>query len=202
MRFVRPWFIPQLLYPGAVKRIKTDEKILFLTFDDGPDNAATIPILEILDRHSVPAVFFCSGRKAEQQPDLMEMIKAGGHATGNHGYDHLDGWLTSNSIYLSDIHRASAFTSGSIFRPPYGRISPLQYRSVKEQYKIYFWDLMPYDFDERLSPKNCCSILLRNLRPGSVIALHDTAQSSAGRFLGDFISGAQSKDYRFALLQF
>lgn len=202
MRFVRPWFIPHLLYPGSVKRIKEETDSLFLTFDDGPDKDSTPRILEILDLHSVAAVFFCTGRKAEGYPYLTDMIKAGGHVIGNHGYEHLDGWRTRNGVYYKDIQRAAAFTSASIFRPPFGRISPIQYRFLKKEYSIFFWDLMPYDFDNQLSPDRCLNILFKNLRPGSVIALHDTSESSAGSFLEDFILRARDKGYSFALPQF
>lgn len=199
MRIIRPWLIPQWLYPRAVKRIKTEANLLFLTFDDGPDKESTPSILEILARHKVPAVFFCSGRKAENAPDLIESIKYQAHVIGNHGYEHLDGWRTRNSRYFSDIHKASEFTSTRVFRPPFGRISPYQFRILRNKYIIFFWDLMPYDFDRNLSPDRCLDILCRNLRPGSVIALHDTPGSSVHVFLERFILRAHHEGYSFSL---
>ena len=86
MRFFRPCFIAGWLYPEAIFRMKTDEKLLCLTFDDGPDPDSTPELLDLLERHNIKGIFFCDGRAAEKYPELIDLIISNGHLTGNHGY--------------------------------------------------------------------------------------------------------------------
>jgi peptidoglycan/xylan/chitin deacetylase (PgdA/CDA1 family) len=201
MRLFRPWLIMRCLYPGAVFRLETTEKLLCLTFDDGPDPSSTPELLKILDGFRIRAVFFCDGRKAEQYPFLVERIKREGHITGNHGYSHINGWFTSVRKYCSDIKRASPFTSESLFRPPYGKIRLRQYIRLKKQFRIFFWDLMPYDFDNNMGYKKSLDILSRKIRPGSIIVLHDNPSSSVLQLVHDLINIAQSRGYSFIIPQ-
>jgi peptidoglycan/xylan/chitin deacetylase (PgdA/CDA1 family) len=199
MRLFRPPYIAAYLYPEAVFRIKTTEKVLYLTFDDGPDPDSTPKLLWILKNHNIKSVFFCSGKKAEKYPLLVEHIKSEGHSVGNHGYFHLNGWITQDVEYFSDIFNASGFTSAKLFRPPYGRMKIRQYKKLKEIYKIFFWDLMAYDFDNSFGAENSLRILKTKIRPGSVIVLHDTSKSCATLILEEFIVFALKEGYRFEL---
>ena len=78
MRLFRPGFIAGWLYPEAIFRISTDEKVLYLTFDDGPDPESTPEALDILNNYNVIAIFFCIGEAAEKYPYLVEKIKETG----------------------------------------------------------------------------------------------------------------------------
>jgi peptidoglycan/xylan/chitin deacetylase (PgdA/CDA1 family) len=199
MRFFRPCFTGGWLYPGAIFRMKTEEKLLCLTFDDGPDTASTPQLLDILGKRSIKGIFFCNGRAAEKYPELMNQIIASGHLIGNHGYAHPDGWRTASEKYVADVSKASPMTSATLFRPPYGRLGLKQYRIIKQNYKIVFWDIMPYDFDWNFSSEKSFSILKKLIRPGSIIALHDKPASSALKFLPAFIEFAVENGYRFVL---
>lgn len=185
--------------PEALFRVKVNEKILYLTFDDGPDPDSTPQLLEILNACSVKVTFFCSGKSAEKYPELITHIKSSGHLTGNHGYDHRNGWKTNTSGYVADVEKASAFTSDRIFRPPYGRITLRQRRRLRD-YKLVFWDIMAYDFDSTLNDVDCLKIITKKMRPGSIIILHDTPASCANRITGTFIAYALSKGYCFGLI--
>lgn len=200
MRLYRPFFLMKILYPGAVFRQEVSGKELFLTFDDGPDPVSTPLILDILGRYSVKAVFFCTGKEAQKYPWLMSAIRSGGHLAGNHGYRHLDGWKTSTSVYLRNIKKASESTSSSLMRPPYGRIRLHQYRELSAEYTIVFWDLMPFDFDKRLSPAKVLETMKSKARPGSVIVLHDTSASKAAVILEEFIKSSIDEGFSFSLL--
>ena len=199
MRLFRPGFIAGFLYPEALFRIKTSEKVLCLTFDDGPHPDTTFKLLDILDNHNVKALFFCNGSAAEKYPDLIDLICSSGHMVGNHGYSHFDGWRTSAGKYISDTIRASTFTSSVLFRPPYGRLNLTQYRVLAKRFKIFFWDLMPYDFDKKFGRTNSLMVLKKKIRPGSLIVLHDKAESVAESLLGEFIEYAAGEGYRFVL---
>jgi peptidoglycan/xylan/chitin deacetylase (PgdA/CDA1 family) len=199
MRFFRPCFLAGWLYPDAFFRIKTDEKLLFLSFDDGPDPYSTPGLLEILKKYGIKALFFCNGRAAEKYPELVKMIISEGHIVGNHGNKHMNGWITPTSKYIDDVIKASAFTSSRLFRPPYGRMTLRQYRKLKIDYKILFWDLMPYDFDISFGVSNSLRVLKENIRSGSVIVFHDSRQSLARDILPEYIDYCHSKEFRFAL---
>jgi peptidoglycan/xylan/chitin deacetylase (PgdA/CDA1 family) len=199
MRLFRPFFLSDWLYPDALFRIKTTDKLLCLTFDDGPHTESTPVILKILEKHNINAIFFCDGQEAEIHPSLVDQIKSGGHLIGNHGYSHLNGWRTSTQHYVSDIDRSAPLTSSCLFRPPYGRLKISQYLQLKRRYKIVFWDLMPYDFDKSFHPAESYNLLLIKIRPGSVIVLHDQPSSSLIPFLHQFIETANHRGYRFVI---
>src|SRR5664280_626242 len=199
IRLFRPCIFSGWLYTEALFRIKSTEKILCLSFDDGPDPASTPDLLDILDRYHVPAVFFCSGQAAEKYPSLVEKIKEKGHIAGNHGFSHIDGWKTNTVDYCENVNHAFRFLPGSYFRPPYGRITISQYRKLKKKFRIVFWDLMAYDFDSDFGAAQSLSVLKRKIRRGSVVVLHDKPQSSANTILPEFLDLAISSGYRFVL---
>jgi peptidoglycan-N-acetylglucosamine deacetylase len=168
MRLFRPRFIADWLYPEAIFRIKTDKKILCLTFDDGPHPDSTPVLLDILDRYNIKVLFFCDGRAAEKYPGLAELIESKGHVIGNHGFMHLDGWRTSTKKY------------------------------VDGKYNIVLWDLMPYDFDKNFGSERSLHLLKKKIRPGSIIIFHDKPFSSAILTLPGFIDFAIDNGYKFA----
>ena len=199
MRLFRPCLIAGRLYSKAIFRIKTDEKLLCLTFDDGPDPGSTPKLLGILEKHNVKGVFFCDGKAAEKYPEMIELIISKGHIIGNHGYAHPDGWRTSTGKYLDDAEKAAGLTSPVLFRPPFGRMKIDQYRILKEKYKILLWDVMPYDFDENFGSESSLQILKTKIRPGSIIVMHDKPSSYANTIISEFINFAFSIGYRFVI---
>jgi peptidoglycan/xylan/chitin deacetylase (PgdA/CDA1 family) len=199
MRLLRPVFLAKLFFPEAQFRIATEDKIACLTFDDGPDPDSTPLVLSILQSYGVKSVFFCTGREAEKYPQLVRMINSGGHMTGNHGYSHPDGWKTPVEEYVRDIARADQFTSSSLFRPPYGHLRPGQYRVLRKKYRIVFWDLMAYEFDLSFGKEKALDVLKFNLRPGSLIVLHDSKKYDVAGILSEFIPFALNSGYSFTL---
>lgn len=202
MRLFRPTFIGSCLYPEALFRIKTTEKILCLTFDDGPDPDSSLQLLEVLNKYKIKALFFCDGRAAEKHPEIIDKIKSKGNIIGNHGYNHLNGCNTPLKEYITDIENAARYTSSTLFRPPYGRLSRSQYRNLQQRYKIVFWDIMAYDFDTSFGKENSLKILKKKIRPGSIIVLHDKVSSCAGIILDEFLAHAVKSGYRFEIPEF
>jgi peptidoglycan-N-acetylglucosamine deacetylase len=202
MRLFRPCFFAGWLYPEAIFRIKTEEKFLYLTFDDGPHPESTLPLLDILSEKNIKALFFCDGRAAERYPELVDLIRSRGHLIGNHGYLHLDGWKTSTENYAADVSKAESFVSSRLFRPPYGRMKRRQYKLLKDRFKIVLWDIMPYDFDKDFGSDRALDVLVKKIRPGSIIVLHDNATSAAVKILPGFIDFASGNGYRFKLTEF
>lgn len=199
MRLFRPMFLAPTLFPEALFRIKSTEKILTLTFDDGPHPSSTISILETIEKYNIRAIFFCTGKSAKEYPELIARIKSGGHLIGNHSFSHKDGLRTKSGDYINDVAIANEYTSANLFRPPFGRMTPAQYRILKRSYNIVMWDLMAYDFDSGYCTNQVLGTLKKMIRPGSIIVLHDTPASSADEVLEDFIKYSLMMGYRFEI---
>src|SRR5690606_20333620 len=101
-----PWIIKKI-YPDCVWDIKTDEKILYFTFDDGPHPEATSFVLEQLKKYEAHATFFCIGKNVTENFPTYKRIIAEGHRVGNHTYNHLNGWKTKDGLYFEDIEKAA-----------------------------------------------------------------------------------------------
>lgn len=154
-----------------------DEPAVYLTFDDGPHPSATRFVLDELKKYDAQATFFCVGNNVAQYPEVYNSIIAGGHITGNHTYDHINGWTADNFAYLKNIARAGQYISNRIFRPPYGRIKLSQARKLinaKPGWKIYMWDIITGDFDKNVTPQQCTDHALTHIHPGSIVVFHDS----------------------------
>lgn len=159
-------------------QIPTTEKILYLTFDDGPIPEATPWVLDVLLQHSAKATFFCVGDNVRKHPAVFQRILSEGHAVGNHTFNHLNGWKTQTFNYLKNVQRCGDFVSSPFFRPPYGVLRPSQFRELKTHYKIVMWDVLSGDFDADLSPEQCLRNVLDNVQPGSIILFHDSLKAA------------------------
>jgi peptidoglycan/xylan/chitin deacetylase (PgdA/CDA1 family) len=201
MRLFRPCLFAQWLYPEALFRIKGDGKNLYLTFDDGPDPDSTPQLIDLLTEYKIKCIFFCDGRAAEKYPELVKLIRSGGHSVGNHGFAHPDGWRISTERYMDDVSRASGLIKSTLFRPPFGRMKIGQYKKLRKKYKIVLWDVMPYDFDKNFISERSLRVLKKKIRPGSIIVLHDKPSSGANKIVGEFINYAISSGYRFQLIE-
>ncbi len=147
-------------------------RALYLTFDDGPHPDSTPALLGLLKRMQWQATFFILGRQAERYPDLFRQIRAARHGIGNHGYEHLHGWWTASSRYLENWRRGYAVTRSTLFRPPYGKLRPRQYRAIRSaHHRIVMWRVMPYDFARHpIAPQ----AWIPTLTGGDIIVLHDS----------------------------
>jgi peptidoglycan/xylan/chitin deacetylase (PgdA/CDA1 family) len=165
------------LYPGSVWKVKTTNKSVYLTFDDGPIPEVTPWVLHQLEAYQAQATFFCIGNNVEKNPDVFNLVLKGGHAIGNHTFHHLKGWNVSDDEYLSDINKASQFISSSLFRPPYGKIKLSQARKVSRTHQIIFWDVLSYDFDNTQTPEAIIRRVKKQTRNGSIIVFHDSVKA-------------------------
>ena len=157
-----------------------DEPAVYITFDDGPHPVATPFVLEQLKKYNASATFFCVGNNVSHYPELYQQVLAQGHTTGNHTYNHVNGWKASSSHYLKNIERADRYINSTVFRPPYGRIKYSQIRKLRKkhpQWKIYMWDVLSGDFDQAISPEQCLENVLSNICPGSIIVFHDSEKA-------------------------
>ena len=182
MLFVKTPVLIMKLFPELIwhfsSREEEQKNRVYLTFDDGPTPEITLKILDILDSYNARATFFCLGRNAERYHDIFQEILNRNHAVGNHTYSHLKGWKTKNKEYYSDIELAGNFIKSTLFRPPYGKIKRAQLKYLRHSYRIIMWDVMSYDFKTTIGKEKCLSIVLKNVRPGSIIVFHDSPKAS------------------------
>ena len=174
-----PWILKKI-YPGCVWDVKTDEKLLFLTFDDGPHPQATPFVLNELKKFSAKATFFCVGKNVKENFSIYEQIINGGHKPGNHTYNHLNGWKTNDKTYLNNIVEAAKIIDSNLFRPPYGRITNFQLKAIageKLKLKTIMWDVLSGDFDTSITVDNCYLNVINNAKQGSVIVFHDSLKA-------------------------
>lgn len=174
-----PWLLKKY-YSECTWNIKTDEKVLYLTFDDGPQPGATSFVLDELKKYNAKATFFCIGSNVKLHFELYKRILMEGHAVGNHTYDHLNGWKTSDKEYLDNIIEAAKIIDSHLFRPPYGRITKFQLsatRGEKLQMKTIMWDVVSGDFDNSIKPENCYLNVVKNAREGSIVVFHDSLKA-------------------------
>lgn len=169
--------IIQSLLPNAVWRKPSNDKVVYLTFDDGPTPLVTENVLDLLRQYQAKATFFCIGKNVEQHPDIYKHILQQGHSVGNHTQNHLKGWNTSNSTYFKNVQQCSKVVKSSLFRPPYGRIKRSQYQFLKQQYSIIMWDALSWDFEQKNTPKQCANNVLKNIQNGSIVVFHDSVKA-------------------------
>ncbi|MFZ9695317.1 MAG: polysaccharide deacetylase family protein [Chitinophagaceae bacterium] len=180
--FVQPPSWIRLLYPKRLWRIDTNEKKLYLTFDDGPHPRITLFVLDLLRSYQAKASFFCIGQRVKEFPEVYERIQHEGHRVGNHTHTHVNGWRTTVDHYEHDIRQASRLIDSNLFRPPYGRLRFSQATKVssalqRDDAQIVMWDLLSGDFDTSLNGQECLDLCKKKLRPGSIIVLHDSEKA-------------------------
>jgi peptidoglycan/xylan/chitin deacetylase (PgdA/CDA1 family) len=176
-----PWWL-KLIFPSYVWDIKTKEKVLYLTFDDGPHPVATPFVLDQLKKYNAKATFFCIGKNVLLYPEIYQRIIEEGHAIGNHTQNHLNGWKSGDDVYMADITEASKHIDSTLFRPPYGRITSFQAKHVKDAMrkpavKIIMWNVLSGDFDETITAERCSENVILNAKKGSIIVFHDSKKA-------------------------
>jgi peptidoglycan-N-acetylglucosamine deacetylase len=184
-------------------RINHQDKCIFITFDDGPTPEITDWVIETLDKYGAKATFFCTGRNVEKHPEIYRKIIAAGHQTGNHTYSHLNGWKTKKEEYINDVNLAKQQIISSLFRPPYGKIKPSQYKSLINDFEIILWDVLSWDFNKKTSKDRCLTNVLTKTEKGSIVVFHDTQTAKENLYyvLPIFLEKFTKKGYCFKTIK-
>jgi peptidoglycan-N-acetylglucosamine deacetylase len=174
------------LFSNYVWSIPTNEPIVYLTFDDGPTPEITEWVLFQLKEYNAKATFFCIGNNIKKYPEIFKKVIEEGHAIGNHTFNHVKGWKTSNKTYINEVESCEEVIQKSflkhqptkLFRPPYGKIKPSQSRILRKKgYKIIMWDVLSVDFDVNITSQNCLNNVIENIENGSIIVFHDSVKA-------------------------
>ncbi|UOB80707.1 polysaccharide deacetylase family protein [Bacillus sp. ZJS3] len=191
------------LFGDLTNRVETNEKVVALTFDDGPTNNIK-QILPLLDTYNAKATFFLIGNELEKKLSLGEAIVQSGHQVGNHTYSHNRMVLKTPSYIKEEIEKTNAlirqtgFTDAIDFRPPNGKkLIGLPYYLNKNNIETITWDLEPDTFYKSAADK--IEYVNKNVKPGSIILLHPMYDESNENLqtIEGILDSLSKKGYQF-----
>lgn len=174
----QPPFLYRLLFPGGIWRMPSkEEKVIYLTFDDGPIPEITPWVLDVLDQYNVKATFFCVGDNVRKHPEIYADILKRGHNVGNHTFNHIQGIKTLTKNYMKNAELASQYIDSPLFRPPHGHMRFPQFFRLKKNYHIILWDVVTRDYSKRMTPQQVLENVKGFARNGSIIVFHDSLKA-------------------------
>jgi len=182
MQLVKSPLLLKWCYPTRIWNKSRTEKIVYLTFDDGPVPNVTEFVLNTLKSFELKATFFCIGDNIRKHPSIFERIKNEQHSIGNHTYNHLNGWQTDTHSYVQNFLKCVEISESSLFRPPYGKATRRQIRQIQacmphKSLQVVMWDVLSRDFDQKCSPENCYQNVIQHTKNGSIIVFHDSIKA-------------------------
>lgn len=166
-------------YGTVFSEVPTEQKIVALTFDDGPYPPYTEQILDILKENNVPATFFIIGRNAQKHPELVQRIAAEGHQIGNHTYDHVDLLKADRGKVAYEVDTTTKIlteltgNAPHAVRPPHGfRDAVVLDMMAERNLKVVEWSIMSRDWTNP-GVDAIVSRTVEKVKNGSIILLHD-----------------------------
>lgn len=195
------------VYLKALCRKKTEEKIVAITFDDGP-SPMTPKVLEVLERHGVKACFFLIGSKIVSDKETVRMITDAGHVVGNHSWSHTGSFPLKS---LADVQKEIDDTAHAIlectgrkpmlFRPPFGVTNPRIGKAVRMAgLTTIGWNVRSMDTLEGRTREEVMKKISGALYPGSVILLHDRCNDS-DLLLEMLLTYLEDNDYKVVTIE-
>jgi len=204
-----------LVRKKAIFRVNRIEKVVVLTFDDGPSPVWTTRILDELKKVNVKATFFMLGEHVAEYPEIAQRVVQEGHEIGNHTYDHrvlLYYTLEQLENEIKDTERIIKESTGRTtryFRPPKAWLTAQEKKKIEELgYKVILWSLNSKDwvtFDDKYIVK----YILKNIRPGDIVLFHDSGgvfsaeggdRDETVKTIPLLVDALTKKGYRFATL--
>ena len=192
------WLFPKGIWRLPVK----NEKVVYLTFDDGPIPEITPWVLDLLDKYDIKATFFCVGDNVRKHPDIYQMVLDRGHHVGNHTFNHIQGIKTFSKKYRENTALAAQYIKSDMFRPPHGHMRIPQFFRLRRKYRIIMWDVVTRDYSKRMTPEKVLDNVKKYTRNGSIIVFHDSLKSEKNMkyALPKSIEWLKEQDYSFRLL--
>lgn len=190
-----------------ITRAETAEKVVALTFDDGPTAGHTEAILAILAERGVPATFFLCGADLARHPEQGRAIVEAGHQVANHSYDHPRMWFRAPGDIRSQLDRTddqirrAGYSDRIDFRPPYGKkLLVLPWTLQQRGTRTIMWDVAPERFDggPAQTAEQLAELAVAQTRPGSIILLHPMhGREPSRQAAAMIINRLSAQGYRF-----
>ncbi len=189
-----------------VQRVDTDERVVALTFDDGPTNADADAVLEALAEREVVATFYLNGKDIEANLEAVHAIIAGGHEIGNHTWSHRSMAFVTFEIVAEEVEstdaaiRAAGYEGPITFRPPFGnKLLALPLYLAQHDRVTVTWDVSAEDFSgANQSRSEIVDVTVGMTSPGSIILLHPWfGRASSQQAIGEIVDRLQAQGYRF-----
>jgi len=192
----------KIIFPQLTWDLPSKDKKIYLTFDDGPHPDITPEVLSILNSFQAKATFFCVGENVRKFDNAYQKILMKGHRTGNHTYNHLNGWKTPSSDYFQNIDHCAQLVDSNLFRPPYGRIKPAHIPYLKMRYRIIMWSVLTGDYNRKIKPEQCLRHTLKRTKSGSIVVFHDSekARENLLYVLPRFLTHFKNLGYSFPVI--
>ncbi|NQS70866.1 MAG: polysaccharide deacetylase family protein [Desulfobulbaceae bacterium] len=188
-----PFFSGWSFFYRVFSHGRRDRPQISLSFDDGPDPLTTPTLLALLQQYGFCATFFVNGKKARQYPFLVEAILAQGHELGNHSYSH-EACIMFRSparilreIMLTQRVLARHGVVPALFRPPVGIHVPAYTEALHQSgLQAVNFSCRARDLGNR-RVAGLAARILKKLRPGDIVLLHDVAPQKGGADGREFI---------------
>lgn len=193
------------IYLKSLCRKVTADRVVTLTFDDGPDEEMTPKVLDVLKGYDIKATFFLVGNRVERNSDIVRRIVAEGHTIGNHTFSHKGVFplcraerVEEELCRCSDAIADAAAVRPMLFRPPFGVTNPIIGRAVRGAgLQSVGMSIRSLDTLKRKRRRDICERVLRQLHPGAIILLHDRC-AEADELLRMLIPAVLERGYRYA----
>lgn len=164
-----------------IKDLRKSEKVVALTFDDGPNADYTETLLKGLEERGVKATFFLVGSEVEKHPEIVRKIQDGGHLIGTHSYDHVNLYELSDNAAMEQVEKTNAAICRitgeypQYIRPPFGCWN----ESLDDETSMVkvFWDVDPKDWATN-SAELVAKRVVSKVEESDIILLHDASESS------------------------
>jgi peptidoglycan-N-acetylglucosamine deacetylase len=211
MRFFKTHWLIKKYFSKFEWDVPTTQKIIYLTFDDGPIPEVTEYVLEVLANYEAKATFFCVGDNVKKHPEVFQKVINAGHQVGNHTFNHLNGWKNDDTYYIENIALCKQIldeqscqinTQNRLFRPPYGKIKLSQVQLLQSYYRVIMWDVLTYDFDAHLQAEICLQKAVQYTKKGSIVVFHDSLKTieKLKVVLPAYLKYFKEKNYSFETL--
>lgn len=198
------------LFGELIYKVDTEQKLVALTFDDGPTPHYTAGVLQLLDLYQVKATFFVTGSDTQRYMTQAKQIVAAGHQLGNHSWSHQRMVFMSLDEISRELEgtdqqiREAGYQGEILFRPPYGKkLVLLPWYLANTHRTSITWDVAPETFDEDSEdPQTMATEVLEQVEPGSIVLLHLMYKNreASRAALPLIIKGLKEKGYRMVTL--
>ncbi|MBF0707612.1 polysaccharide deacetylase family protein [Alkalihalobacillus hwajinpoensis] len=191
------------LFGGLTNRVETDQKVVALTFDDGPTQNVE-DILPLLDQYHAKATFYVIGKELKKNKEIGKMIVEAGHDLGNHSYSHKPMVFKKKAFMKEEIERTNqlilevGFKKEIDFRPPNGKkLIGLPYYLNQNDIETITWDLEPDTYYTNTQDK--VNYVNEHVKSGSIILLHPMYDDSGEELktIEGILKSLTNKGYQF-----